>query len=215
MPTSRAYAGKTAEERRIQRRSALVAAGLDIVGTSGHARLTVSGLCTRAGLNERYFYESFGGLDDVLLAVLDEVVRELTAAIVTAVAAAPDDAPAKARAAIRAAVLLLTDDARKSRVMFVEPLSAAALTGRREKVARTFVALILDQAADFYGAGTAQRIGVAGDFAAAYLLGGLAETLTAWLRGDLAIDRDELVDRSTELFVLVAGHVIGPAANHC
>lgn len=210
MPTSRAYGGQTAEQRRTHRRAALVAAALDIVGTNGHARLTVSGLCARAGLNERYFYESFGGLDDVLLAVLDEVVAELTTAIVAAVADAPTDARAKSRAAIRAAVELLTDDARKSRVMFVEPLSAPALAARREAVARTFVTLMLDQAEGFYGPGTTQRVGSAGGFAASYLLGGLAETLTAWLRGDLDIDRDELIERSTDLFVLVAGHVVGP-----
>jgi hypothetical protein len=40
------------------------------------------------------------------------------------------------------------------------------------------------------------------------LLGGLAETMTAWLRGDLPITREQLVDRATELFVLVANHVL-------
>lgn len=210
MSSSRAYGGQTAEERRTQRRTALVAAALEIVGTSGHARLTVSGLCVQAGLNERYFYESFGGLDDVLLAVLDEVVADVSTAIVIAVAAAAHDAPAKAEAAIRAAVEVLTDDPRKSRVMFVEPLSAPALAARRGAVARTFVALILDQAEGFYGPGTSERVGAAGSFAASYLLGGLAETLTAWLRGDLEVDRDELIERSTDLFVAVADHVIGP-----
>jgi hypothetical protein len=46
------------------------------------------------------------------------------------------------------------------------------------------------------------------EFGAAYLLGGLAESMTAWLRGDLALTRDELVERSTELFVLVSEHVV-------
>jgi hypothetical protein len=33
--------------------------------------------------------------------------------------------------------------------------------------------------------------------------------MTAWVRGDLPITRDELVERSTDLFVLVAEHVVG------
>ena len=82
MPTERAYGGVPAEQRRSQRRAALLAAGLDIVGTEGAGRLTVGGLCARAGLNERYFYESFRTTEDVLLAVYDEVIGKLTAVIV-------------------------------------------------------------------------------------------------------------------------------------
>jgi AcrR family transcriptional regulator len=211
MPTQRAYGGVPAEQRRARRRAALVRAGLEIAGTEGAGRLTVGGLCARAGLNERYFYESFATPDDVLLAVYDGVIGELTTVILEAVAAAPEDSRAKARAAIAAAVELLSDDPRKSRVLFVEPLAAPVLNSRRADVARGFVALIVGQAQEFYGPATALRIGSWGDFAAAYLLGGLAETMTAWLRGDLAISRDELIERSTELFVLVAEHVVGPS----
>jgi AcrR family transcriptional regulator len=205
----RAYGGVPAAERTAQRRAALVAAGLDIIGTRGSARLTVASLCATAGLNERYFYESFATLDEVLVAVFDEVIGELGAAIVAAVAAAPDDARAKARAAIAAAVELLTDDSRKTRVVFVEPLAAPVLNSRRAEVARTFMALIVEQAQEFYGPATSLRIGSWGEFAAAHLLGGLAETMTAWVRGDLLISREELIERSTDLFVLVAEHVIG------
>ena len=211
MAAERAYGGVPAEQRRAQRRAALVAAGLDIVGTQGAARLTVAGLCARAGLNERYFYESFGNVDDVLAAVLDDVIGELAAVIVAAVAAAPPDSRAKSRAAISAAVELFTDDARKARIVFVEPLATPALLSRRAEVARMFVALIVEQAQDFYGPAIALRVGSWGDFAAAYSLGGLAETLTAWLRGDLPITKDQLVDRATDLFVAVAEHVMGTA----
>jgi AcrR family transcriptional regulator len=211
MASQRSYGGVPADQRRAVRRAALIDAGLDVIGTSGFARLTVAGLCARAGLNERYFYENFASPEDVLLAVFDEVVGEITAAIVAAVAAAPDDSRAKARAAIAAAVELLTDDPRKTRVMFVEPLAVPALNSRRADVGRAFAALIVGQAHEFYGPGAALRIGSWGDFAAAHLLGGLAETMTAWVRGDLAITRDELIERSTDLFVLVGEHVVGTA----
>jgi AcrR family transcriptional regulator len=207
--SSRAYGGVSAEQRRAHRRAALVAAGVEIIGTQGYARLTVGGLCSQAALNERYFYESFASSEEVLLAVFDEVMAELTTAIVAAIAAAPDETRAKARAAIAAAIELLTDDPRKTRIAFVEPLAAPALNSRRADVGRSFVALIVAQAHQFYGPETALRIGSWGDFAAAHLLGGLAETMTAWVRGDLVISREELIERSTELFVLVADHVVG------
>lgn len=206
--TRRSYGGVSAEDRQAQRRTALLAAGLDILGTQGQRRLTVGALCARAGLNERYFYESFASCEDVLVAVYDQVIAELTAVIVAAVAAAPDDTRAKARAAIAAAVELLTDDSRKTRVVFVEPLAAPALNARRAAAARALVSLIVGQAQEFYGPETVLRLGSWREFAAAHLLGGLAETMAAWLRGDLPITRDELIDRSTDLFVLVAEHVL-------
>ena len=208
MAAGRAYAGVPAELRRAQRRTALLAAGLEILGTHGHHRLTVGALCSGAGLNERYFYESFAACEDVCAAVYDEVIAEMMAAIVTAVAAAPDETRAKARAAIAAAVELLTDDPRKSRVVFVEALASPVLNARRATVARAFTALLIGQAQEFYGAQTASRVGGWGEFGAVYLLGGLAESMTAWLRGDLAISRDELIEQSTDLFVLVGEYVI-------
>jgi AcrR family transcriptional regulator len=204
----RAYGGVPAELRRAQRRTALLAAGLEILGTQGHHRLTVGALCASAGLNERYFYESFASCDDVCVAVYDDVIAEMMAAIVAAVAAAPDETRAKARAAIAAAVELLTDDPRKARVVFIEAPAAPVLNSRRATVARAFTALLIGQAQEFYGPETALRVGSWGEFGAVYLLGGLAESMTAWLRGDLAISRDELIEQSTDLFVLVGEHVI-------
>lgn len=210
MATQRTYGGVSAEQRRAERRAALLAAALDIVGTDGAGRLTVAALCARAGLNERYYYESFSSTDEVVLAVFDEVIAGVAAAIVAAVAAAPGEPRAKARAAIAAAVELLTDDPRRARIVFVEPLSAPVLNRRRADVERSFVALIVGQAGEFYGPDALSRAGAQVDFSAAYLLGGLAEVLAAWLRGDLEMTRDELIDRATEVFVLVAEHVVVP-----
>jgi AcrR family transcriptional regulator len=213
MATKRSYGGVSAEQRSARRRAALLSAGFDIVGTHGAGRLTVAALCTRADLNERYYYESFTSTDEVLVAVFDQVIEEVAAAIVLAVAAAPDVPRAKARAAIGAAVELLADDPRRSRIVFVEPLSAPALNSRRADVGRNFVALILGQAEEFYGPDVVSRAGAAGvraDFSAAYLLGGLAEVLTAWLRGDLKMTREELIERATDVFVLVGEHAVEP-----
>jgi AcrR family transcriptional regulator len=206
---ARAYGGVPAEQRRAQRREALLAAGLDIIGTHGFARLTVAGLCAQARLNERYFYESFGGLDDVLGAVFDDAIAALATSIVGAVAAAPDDARAKARAAITAAVEQVTDDPRLGHVLFVEAVRSPVLAARRAETVRRFVDLIIEQGTAFYGPAASLRAGPMTEFAAAYLLGGIAESLMAWLRGDVAMTREEFVERSTDLFVLLGEHVIG------
>ena len=69
MPATRAYGGVSAEERRAQRRAALVDAALEVIGTRGFSAMTISGLCKDAGLNDRYFAESFENREAVFSAL--------------------------------------------------------------------------------------------------------------------------------------------------
>ncbi|HET6290833.1 MAG TPA: TetR family transcriptional regulator, partial [Amycolatopsis sp.] len=66
MTASRRYSGKTADERRAERRLALLGAALDIWQEQGWAAVTMRGVCARANLTDRYFYESFANRDVLL-----------------------------------------------------------------------------------------------------------------------------------------------------
>ena len=159
-------------------------------------------ICARAGLTERYFYESFSGREELLLAVFDRIIEEATAAVLLAVEDSPHDARAKARAAIAAFVDLMTDDPRKGRVAFVEAMGSEALMQRRLETLRAFAALIAEQGRAFYGRKAVRR--EEAELTAFMLVGGLAETLIAWLRGELDVPRDRLVDHCARLFVAAA-----------
>ncbi|AKU18955.1 hypothetical protein VV02_14980 [Luteipulveratus mongoliensis] len=50
-------------------------------GAVGYREATVGGICASAGLNKRYFYESFGSLEDLLCAVYADVVADLRRAV--------------------------------------------------------------------------------------------------------------------------------------
>src|SRR5687767_9668516 len=50
----RPYKGVSADERRALRREQLMEAGLDVLGSEGIAGLTMTEVCARAGLTERY-----------------------------------------------------------------------------------------------------------------------------------------------------------------
>lgn len=202
MTAQRTYGGATADERRSQRRSALLTAALDIIGSHGLGKLTVSGLCTRAGLNERYYYESFDSRDAVLTALIDTVAEELAAAILEALRTAPADSRGRARAAIAAGLHLLTDDPRKAEVALVAGMATPELRARTNATVRAFARLVAAQGGDFYGV-TDPTSDPLIDFRATYLVGGLVQTLTVWLRGDLAMTRDELVEHTTDVFVLL------------
>ena len=60
--------------RRAERRELLVDAAFELLGTDGWNGTTVRGVCQAAHLNPRYFYESFDGLESLLLAVFDDLM---------------------------------------------------------------------------------------------------------------------------------------------
>ncbi|MFR9752148.1 TetR/AcrR family transcriptional regulator [Nocardia sp. 004] len=202
MTAQRTYGGISAPERRAQRRAALLEAALEIVGTTGSAKLTVSGLCALAGLNERYYYENFDSLDAVLAALLDRIAEELAVAILAAVRAAAPNARTSAQAAITAGVHVLTDDPRKAKVALIVSMATPALRARTTSTVRKFSRMVATEGIEFYRVGTATPDPVI-DFRAMYLVGGLIQTLTAWLQGDLNLSRDELIEHTVDVFVLL------------
>ena len=116
------WAGIPADDRRAERRRLLLDAGFELLGTEGAAGTTVRAVCQHARLNPRYFYESFGDLDELVVAVYERVVDELRDALSLAMDDAPADLPAQMRAAVGAAVGFVDDDRRRARVLYVEAL---------------------------------------------------------------------------------------------
>ncbi|MFI6870030.1 TetR/AcrR family transcriptional regulator [Nocardia sp. NPDC050406] len=202
MTRQRTYGGVSAEERRAQRRNALLEAALEILGTEGLDRLTVAGLCTRAGLNERYYYEQFDSREAVLEAVFDAIAEELAAAVLRALLTAPADTRGKAHAAVAAGIGVLTDDPRKTRVALLVSSSSPELRSRTTHNIKAFANLVAAEGIDFYGITDAEPDPAIG-FRATYLVGGLMQTLASWSQGDLPMSRDQLIDEITEVFVLL------------
>ncbi|MFC9892289.1 TetR/AcrR family transcriptional regulator [Nocardia sp. NPDC127579] len=205
---ARTYGGVSADERRAQRRTALIDAALELIGTQGLAKLTVSGLCAQAGLNERYYYENFDSRDAVLTALIDRVTEELAVAIAEGLRTAPPDTRGMARSAITAGLRLLTDDPRKAKVALVAGQATPELRARTTESIRLFARMVAAQGIDFYGL-TDRHPDPVIDFRATYLVGGLVQTLAAWLQGELPITRDELIEHTTDVFVLLGEDLAG------
>jgi AcrR family transcriptional regulator len=202
MTAERAYGGVSAVDRKAARRDRLVEAALDIVLADGAGAITVTRLCKEAGLNERYFYESFADRSEVLVAAGDHVAATLAHRILERLATAAEDPRSRATAAIRAAVDVLAEDPRKG-ALFLETSSTPVLGQRRVELAATFVELLLGQALATLHLERTPEVESWGTFAATHLFGGVLETISAWMRGSLAITRDELVERNVEMFMAV------------
>ncbi len=200
--TTRPYRGVSAEDRKADRRNRLIAAGLDLLGTAGWEQTTMTAVCARAKLTERYFYEHFSSRDELMLAVVDEVAAEARATIAAALAAAPREPRAAAGAMITAFVDFITDDPRKGRAALVESAAADPLRGRRHELLREFAHRIVVEAHALFGDEALPP--PRDEINALLFVGGLAELLTAWLGGEITADRADIVAAATDQFVATA-----------
>lgn len=190
------------EERVAARRRLLVEAAFELLGTEGWAGTSVRAVCARAELNARYFYESFAGLDALVVAVYDRVVQELSDEVLAAQDAAAPDRRSQARAGIETIVRFVDEDRRRARVLYVEALGNEALNRRRVETAQVLVGVVAERAVE--GRRTSKRARQLVRMSAAVLVGGLSELLVEWLAGRIDVPRDQLVDDATELLLALA-----------
>jgi AcrR family transcriptional regulator len=191
----RPYRGVDAAERLAGRRRRLLAAGLELLGAEQQdiSAVTVRGVCAEAGLAARYFYESFTDKDDFVGRVFDSVVAELAATTQAAVAAVP--AHERTRAGMANIVRTIADDARVGRLLFNTQLANPVIVRKRVESRALFVMLSGHYAVDTLRAPANERVRAAAHF----VVGGVGQTISAWLAGDLKLRPDELVDHLSAL----------------
>jgi AcrR family transcriptional regulator len=191
---SRIYRGEGADERRARRRSQLLEAGLDLLGNEGWQATTVTAVCERARLTPRYFYESFTSRDDLVVAIFDGVIEEITREVV---ACKPADPVELLRATATAFMRMVVDDPRKGRATFVEALGSEALTRRRIEGMHWFA----DQLAARARGRRRLRKSEARQLKTASMIaaGGLIEMITAWLDGELDSSDTQIVEDYTRV----------------
>lgn len=204
------WAGLAAADRRAERRTLLLDAAYELLGTEGWSGTTVRAVCQAARLNPRYFYESFDDLDALVVAVYDRLVAQLAGEVRAAVTAAGDDPRAHTRAAIDRIVGFIDEDRRRARVLYVEALGNEALNRRRIETGHALVAGVERHTVERHGPlGPGEQIGRIG---AAVLVGGTSELVLAWLDGRITVSREQLVDDATTLFLALGEAAAGIAA---
>lgn len=198
----RTYGGVDGSARVAERRRILIDAGLDLLGTT-EPELTVRGVCRRANVVSRYFYESFADKDELMAAVYDHVIGEIASTTLAAVEASPTSERGRVHAAVRAIVRLVAEDPRRGRLLFSATSSNDVLAAKRAESTKMFAGLLAAQATEFYGTAPTDRLDLTTHFA----VGGFAQVLTAWLAGDLTLDEPLVVDYCTDLLLAASPHV--------
>ena len=151
------------------------------------AELTVRAICGQAGLGVRYFYESFTDKDHFVGAVFDSVIADIAVTTQAAVASAAPDK--QARAAMANVVSVISVDPRVGRLLFSVELSNTVIVGKRTESSALFAGLLFAHAGA-HGALDNDHVKAASHFA----VGGVGQTISAWLSGEVRLDQDELVD---------------------
>lgn len=204
---ARRYGGQAAEERVAERRTRLLASGLELMGTRGVAGTTVRGVAAEAGLAARYFYESFDGIEALQLAVFEEIA---TAAVTRALGALARATSAdgvsdadRTRAVLAEMVDLMLEDPRIGRITLIESITSPVLGPRVLEESRRFAGLLAVTAAHGTPEDEPASLPIEVRLRAQFLIGGVAHALGAVLQGDIDADRESLVDVLVDLFVAV------------
>ena len=194
MAQVRPYRGIGAAERLDQRRRRLVEAGLDLLGAdSPETELTVRAVCKRSGLTARYFYESFTDKDEFVAAVFDAAVADIATTTQAAVAASP---PAEqGRAGLANLVRTISADSRIGRVLFDVHMSNPVILRKRSDLGGIFAFLLAQHLA------TSLRRDQTGRSRAAvhFVVGGVGQTISAWLAGEVDLGQEQLIDQLTAI----------------
>lgn len=194
MAQARPYGGVQARERIAQRRRQLLDAGLELLGGAGDTtELTVRALCGAAGISARYFYESFTDKDQLVGAVFDRVIADIAVTTQAAVAAAPR--AEQNRAGIANLVRTIAGDERVGRLLFDAHLSHPVLARKRAELGGVFAQLSGQHVRGARDLPASESIDVVMNF----VVGGVGQTISAWLAGDVRLDQEHLIDHVVRL----------------
>ncbi|MDT5336055.1 MAG: hypothetical protein QOD90_1560 [Mycobacterium sp.] len=194
MSKVRPYGGVQARDRVAERRRRLLDAGLELLGgVENPPDLTVRAVCAEAGVTARYFYESFTDKDDLVAAVVDRVIADIAATTQAAVTAAPREE--QNRAGIANLVRVIADDSRVGRLLFNARLSNPVLARKRVELGSIFALLSGEHVETAYRLPQKDWVKAVAHF----VVGGVGQTISAWVSGDIGMTQAQLVDQLTRI----------------
>jgi AcrR family transcriptional regulator len=204
----RTYGGKSAEQRRAERRALLVESGLEIWQEQGWAAVTMRGVCARAGLTDRYFYESFTDRDALLVTIWEQMRDETLLMLGDAIEAVADRGPFdQLAAALDAVVHHIADEPARAQIIFGDHAGSAVLEARRREIVQQSADLMIGLARPYLRADvdeTALRVAVL------LGIGGFVELMLAWRSGLLDVDTEGVVRHLSEIAVGLGARFLSP-----
>ncbi|NLG45441.1 TetR/AcrR family transcriptional regulator [Gordonia sp. (in: high G+C Gram-positive bacteria)] len=201
----RAYGGESGDARVARRRTALIDATLDMLAEPEPGAVTVRGICARASLTPRYFYESFAGADALVEATYDLIIGEIAERALAGFDAGSSPR-GKVVGAVEAIVDVIESDPRKGRVMFSDTLRSPVIATKRAEMITLFTNLTFQSAPAVAKVSGGQETLAAAHFQ----VGGLGRVLASWTEGLIDLDRSALVSICVQM-LLPESRAVGPS----
>jgi AcrR family transcriptional regulator len=195
------YRGVSAADRQRERRGRLFDAALEIMAADQWRAATVEKVAQTAGLNKRYFYESFADLDVLAAAVVEDIATEIgeaTMAAFTGALAEPFER--QALLSVDALVRVLVRDPRRARVLLGGVAATPAMQARRTAVMNGLTQILVTHARLIHG--VELESDPLAHVAPAYVMGGTAEVILAFVNGSATITVEQLINELTALWLL-------------
>ncbi|GEE00450.1 TetR family transcriptional regulator [Gordonia spumicola] len=197
----RSYRGRSLEDRRADRRERFQAAGLELFGTLGFARVTISALCAEAGLSRRQFYEEYSGSEELLTEIYSGIQSAALGKVSEAIAASdPTDLHSVARNSMRAYLDAVAVDPRIVRCAFIEIGGISEAMEHHRVTSR-------DEWAQYMGAMIAALPSTTSkpiDYSATAFIGSMTAVVHRWATADPRPDRETIVALLADLLVRIA-----------
>lgn len=146
------YRGVSAADRQRERRGRLLDAALEIMAADQWRAATVEKVAQTAGLNKRYFYESFADLDVLAAAVVEDIATEIGEATMAAFTGAlAEPIERQALLSVDALVRVLVRDPRRARVLLGGVAATPAMQARRTAVMNGLTQILVTHARLIHG----------------------------------------------------------------
>jgi AcrR family transcriptional regulator len=204
--------GLTPEQRRQQRRQALVDAGLELFGTKGFNSTSVEEICRTAYVSTRNFYEEFENREALLWNLVYQTMAEAYDALRQAgpPESERDEPPlpgSELRGRISRMVHAFVDDPRRARLVFVECRGMSLLQEYRRRAAQQAFAQLLGEILEERGAVVAVSDKARGTFSLA-IVGAVDLVLSDWVLQPERPLVEDLIESLTEVIGWMGSGVV-------
>lgn len=203
----RNYSGLSQEQRKAIRREQFLDAGTELFGTIGFRATTVRAVCKEARLTDRYFYESFGSLEALVMAVYERCMTGMIRQVLARLSKTYQEKGAFE--AIKAGLdtfYSVLEESRTARICMIELEGISPEVDRLyndyiQNIGKIFVALT-EKAFPEWQLDADEK-----EVVAISLIGVLRQTATTWLVNGYDKPRQTMVSGTSLVFIGTINHI--------
>lgn len=198
--TERTYSGVTISERAAYRRQRFIEAGITLFGSEGYQATTMRKLTAESGLTNRYFYESFQSMEDLLIACYESLMSDFREQL----KAELDSASENPESRIRAGLICFFNAMFNPEFARITHSEVLGVSARVEAVYSRYTAEFAELLMGYLspaGETVSARDYTQREYVGAALAGAVINAGIVWVRSRYAASLEDIVDATLTVFL--------------